>query len=162
MGTPNKAIERKEKASPPVPAPTIDRIRFIRVCILPYLPFSNYFLISCSSLFARMALNVDEYLLSSSVHGLRYLSKAEHPVSRLFWAAAVTLFILAAAFWISSSTSSWDESPYVIRTFPKSLLLAQFVSYSFNRSQRSKSRIWRTSPFRKFSFKQGLRRNGKR
>ena len=55
----------------------------------------------------------DEYLASSTIHGLRYLSKSEHLASRLIWASIVGCFVCAASFWIYESSVSWDHSPYV-------------------------------------------------
>lgn len=60
-----------------------------------------------------MTLMLDDYLVSSSIHGLRYLSKSEHLTSRLIWTAVVGCFACTATFWIYESSVSWNESPYV-------------------------------------------------
>ena len=60
-----------------------------------------------------MALTVDEYLASSTIHGVRYVAKSEHPVSRVLWTLLTLGLFFFAGFWIHRSFVSWEDSPYV-------------------------------------------------
>ena len=56
--------------------------------------------------------NFQEYLENSSIHGLLYIGTTTG-VRQLVWLIAVMAGFMAAAFLISMSFQSWDESPII-------------------------------------------------
>ena len=69
---------------------------------------SQFMITACERTFhlKMIGLSIHEYLVSTSVHGLRYLAKDEYLLSRIFWTIAVATCVTAASFWIYSSTNS--------------------------------------------------------
>ena len=57
----------------------------------------------------------------SSIHGLRYLSEARHPLVKLAWLAVVTASVTAAALIIRANVSDWLESPAVVTSVGSAL-----------------------------------------
>ena len=63
---------------------------------------------------------VREFLETSTVHGLTYISTARNKLIRLFWIAIIFCGFLAAGFLISKSFRDWEGYPIEssIQTFP--------------------------------------------
>ena len=68
---------------------------------------------------------VKEFLESTTIHGLVYISTAKTAFSKLFWVVVVVVGFLTAAFLIQRSFSDWEENPFStsIETYPISKAL---------------------------------------
>ena len=71
-------------------------------------------------MFSNNMEGVREFLESSTVHGMTYISTARNKLTRSFWILTVFCGFLAAGFLISKSFRDWEEYPIEssIQTFP--------------------------------------------
>ena len=61
-----------------------------------------------------------EFLESSTIHGLCYISTTRNPIHKIFWIIIVFIGFSIAGMLITRSFSSWEENPFStsIQTFP--------------------------------------------
>lgn len=70
---------------------------------------------------SNVAENVHEYLLSSSLHGLRYIGTTTLSVfERVFFSLSFLMVILLAGYFISNVYQKWTETPVIIGLDPVS------------------------------------------
>jgi acid-sensing ion channel, other len=56
--------------------------------------------------------NITQYLLSSSLHGLRYIGTASLSVfERMFFSLSFLMVVVLAAYFISNVYQKWKETP---------------------------------------------------
>ena len=63
---------------------------------------------------------VKEFLESSTIHGLTYISTTKAPISKIFWVGVVIAGFTTAGILIQNSFKSWGENPVAttIETLP--------------------------------------------
>ena len=63
---------------------------------------------------------IQEFLESSTIHGLAHISATRNKLNQLFWILIVILGFLAAGFLINNAFLDWEKSPIEtsIETFP--------------------------------------------
>ena len=63
---------------------------------------------------------IKEFLESSTIHGLTYISTIRNPLIKLFWIGVVTVGFVTSIFLINRSFTDWENSPIAttIETFP--------------------------------------------
>ena len=63
---------------------------------------------------------VKDFLESSTIHGLTYISSSTNKLQKIFWVVVVVGCFLTAGFLISNSFSDWQEDPVstTVQTFP--------------------------------------------
>ena len=63
---------------------------------------------------------IQEFLESSTIHGLAHISATRNKLNQLFWILIVILGFLAAGFLIKNAFLDWEKSPIEtsIETFP--------------------------------------------
>ena len=63
---------------------------------------------------------IKEFLETSTIHGLTYISSSKSPLTKVFWIAVVIGGFLTAGFFIESSFDTWSSSPVAttIETLP--------------------------------------------
>lgn len=63
--------------------------------------------------------NVQEYLLNSTLHGLRYIgTKTISTFERVFFALAFVLVTILATYFITNIYQKWNDSPIIIGLNP--------------------------------------------
>ena len=63
-----------------------------------------------------------EFLLETSIHGLRYLAVSTNTLVRLTWAACVATSAAAAAVVIYYNVANWENSPTVVTSVKPALV----------------------------------------
>ena len=61
-----------------------------------------------------------EFLESSTLHGLVYISTCKYKVQKIFWVCVVVLGFMTAGYLIRGAFLDWEENPVstTIETFP--------------------------------------------
>ncbi|XP_048482173.1 pickpocket protein 28 isoform X4 [Plutella xylostella] len=78
---------------------------------------------ACSGAAARKDLR--EYLLTSTLHGLRYIGEGRLTwFERVFWLLAFAFSLICASFFILNIYDKWRSAPMIVSINPRSLLLA--------------------------------------
>ena len=67
-----------------------------------------------------------DFLESSSIHGLSYISTCKSKIAKAGWTAVVALGFVFASFLIHSSFSNWAESPVATTITPQSVANLEF------------------------------------
>ena len=73
---------------------------------------------------------IKEFLESSTIHGLIYISSIRTPLIKLFWVVVVIAGFITASILINGSFSDWEKSPIstTVETFPISQSIFPKVS----------------------------------
>ena len=74
----------------------------------------------CFQILATEMEGIKEFLESTTIHGLVYISTSNHRLQRIFWVSVVLMGFLIAWLLIRGSFSDWDKNPVStsIETFP--------------------------------------------
>ena len=91
---------------------------------------------------------LNDYLLNSTIHGLRYLSSSEKGHQRFIWLILLTVQFVLLGVLVAASFQSWHDSPSV-RT--SCISLALHKPYLFQLTNNEMASI-RDIPFPEFSF----------
>ena len=67
-----------------------------------------------------------DFLETSSIHGLSYISTCESKIAKAGWTAVVALGFVFASFLIHSSFSNWAQSPVATTITPQSVANLEF------------------------------------
>ena len=78
---------------------------------------------------------VKDFLESSTIHGLVYISTSKRKLFKIFWVSVVISSFLLASYLISNSFDDWKRNPVIttIQTFPIKAL--HFPRYEFSFSK---------------------------
>ena len=74
---------------------------------------------------------MEEFLESSTVHGVSYISSARNIPTKLFWISIVIMGFSTAGYLINNAFLDWEKSPIdtSIETFPKIVVCPPKVEF---------------------------------
>ena len=61
-----------------------------------------------------MSSALSEYLESTSIHGLAYLSEAKEILVKSLWFVCISISFSTAAYFIHASFVGWEDNPAVV------------------------------------------------
>ena len=71
------------------------------------------------------------FLRETSIHGVRYLVEACHPLARAAWAVCIGACVSAAAAIIYLNVRNWENSPAVVTSVQPALVKVRAVIKKF-------------------------------
>ena len=67
----------------------------------------------CGMRVSAARAQMKEYLLNSTLHGLRYVAESQHALERLWWGALTLCSVAACSYLVMGTVQNWLDEPVV-------------------------------------------------